>query len=165
MDILCEISSDYKAYVTMDKRGVKHLLLRFHNSLYRTMVEIMIYYRKFTKSLTGTGFDINLYDPCVANKVINGSHMKICFHVDDCKMSHSQHKDNDCMTKRLSQEYEIIFEDGSGHMSVIQVKVHEYLGMTLDQTVCGKVRIVMFSYIEDILNSFDKAHPKGNGAK
>ena len=31
-------------------------------------------------------------------------------------------------------------------MSVSQDKVHEYLGMTLDYTVCGQVRIMMLSY-------------------
>ena len=51
------------------------------------------------------------------------------------------------MIKWLQQEYESIFEDGSGKMSVRRGKVHEYLGITLDYTVHGQVRITMFSYI------------------
>ena len=50
-------------------------------------------------------------------------------------------------------------------MSVSQVKVHEYLGMTLDSTFSGQVRITMYTYIEDILTSFNKAYPKGKGRK
>ena len=83
MDILCQIYSDYKAYVTRDKRGVQQFLLNFQNALYGTMVASLLYYCKFTKRLTSIGFEINPYDPCVSNKVINGSQMKICFHVDD----------------------------------------------------------------------------------
>ena len=48
-------------------------------------------------------------------------------------------------------------------MSVIQLKVHEYLGITIDYTVHGQVRISMFSYIEEILTAFVKAYLKGKG--
>ena len=164
MDIICK-KIDYKAYVTREKRGVKQFLLRFQNALYGTMVAIMIYYRKFTKSLTSIGFEINPYDQCVANKVIDGSHMTICFHVDDCKMNHREHKANDFMIKWLHKEYESIFEDGSGKMSVIRGKVHEYLGMTIYYTVHGKVRITMLSYIEYIITAFKNAYSKWKGTK
>ena len=129
------------------------------------MVANLLYYCKFTKSLTRIGFEINPYDPCVTNKVIESSQMTICFHIDGCKMSHRKSKANDCMTKWLCQEYESIFEDGSEEMSVIQGKVHEYLGMALDYTVCGQVRITMSSYTEEIIVAFDKADPKWKGTK
>ena len=48
-------------------------------------------------------------------------------------------------------------------MSVSRCKIHEYIGMTLDYTVCGHVRITMTSYIEEILYPFDKANPEGDG--
>jgi hypothetical protein len=57
----------------------------------------------------------------------------------------------------LQQEYESIFEDGSGRMTVRRGRVHKYLGMTLDYTICGQVNILMFDYI----NAFNKAEPKG----
>jgi hypothetical protein len=47
------------------------------------MVASLLYHRKFTKSLTDNGFELNPYDPCVANKMIEGEQMTICFHVDD----------------------------------------------------------------------------------
>ncbi len=31
---------------------------------------------------------LNLHDGCVANKIIKGKQITICFHVDDCKISH-----------------------------------------------------------------------------
>ena len=141
------------------------MLLCCQNALYGTMVTSILYYCKFTKILKITEFEINQCGPCVTNKAIDGSQMKIFFHVDDCKLSHRKHEVNYFMIEWICQEYEIIFEDGSMKMSVSQGKVHEYLGRTLDYTICGQVKTTMFSYIEDILNSFDKAHPKGNGAK
>jgi hypothetical protein len=166
VDILVEIAPDvYEKYATTDKKGVKQLLVQCQNALYGTMVASLLYYRKFVKSLTDIDFVINPYDPCVANKTIEGKQMTICFHVDDCKLSHRKKKVMDKMIKYLRQEYESIFEDGSGAMTVSRGKVHKYLGMTLDFTVRGQVKITMFDYIEEILTAFDKAEPKGAGTK
>jgi hypothetical protein len=43
--------------------------------------------RQFVKSLTDINFVINPYDPCVANKMIDGKQMPILFHVNNCKLS------------------------------------------------------------------------------
>jgi hypothetical protein len=166
VDILVEIAPDvYKSYVTTDKKGVKQLLVQCQNALYGTMVASLLYYRKFTKSLMDIGFEINPYDPCVANKMIEGKQMTICFHVDDCKLSHRKREVNDRMIEWLRQEYESIFEDGTGKMTVSRGKVHKYLGMTLDYTVRGQVQITMIDYVDEILTAFDKADPKGGGTK
>jgi hypothetical protein len=111
VDILEEIAPEvYKAYVTKDKKGVKQLIVQCQNALYGTMVASLLYYRKFVKSLTDIDFEINPYDPCVANKLVEGKQMTICFHVDDCKLSHRSKKVVDRMVKYLRQEYESIFE-------------------------------------------------------
>ena len=117
------------------------------------------------KSLTSIGFEINLYDPCVANKMIEGKQQTLCFHVDDCKLSHVSSLVNDRMIEWLHQEYESIFEDGSGKMMVSRGKVHTYLGMTLDYSMRGQVIVTMYDYIQEILEAFDKAEPKGMGTK
>ncbi len=51
------------------------------------MVASLLYYRMFTTSLSKEGYHMNPYNPCVWNKMIDGK-MTICFHVDDCKLSH-----------------------------------------------------------------------------
>jgi hypothetical protein len=50
-------------------------------------------------------------------------------------------------------------------MPVSRGKIHKYLGMTLDYTVCGQVKITMFDYVDEILTAFDKAEPKGGRTK
>ena len=56
VDILCETDLHYKLYIARDKKGVKQLLVRCHNSLYGTMVSSILFYLKFTKSLKEIGF-------------------------------------------------------------------------------------------------------------
>ena len=166
VDILVEIAPDvYKSYATTDKKGVRQLLVQCQNALYGTMVASLLYYKKFTKSLLGIGFELNPYDPCVANKMIEGSQMTICFHVDDCKLSHSKSKVVDELIGWLRREYESIFEDGTGQMTVSRGKVHKYLGMTLDYSIRGQVMITMIDYVDEILNAFNKADPKAGGTK
>ena len=58
------------------------------------MVASLIYYSKFAKSLTSIWFEIYTYDPCVANKVIDVSQIKICFRLYYCKLCHREHKAN-----------------------------------------------------------------------
>ena len=160
VDILLDIAPDvYKPYATKDKKGVSQLIVQCQNALYGTMIASLLYYRKFTKSLTDNGYEINPYDPCVANKMIDGKQMTIAYHVDDCKMSHAHSKVMDETIEWLRSEYESIFEDGSGAMTVHRGKVLKYLGMTLDYRIKGQVQISMIDYIDEILSAFDKAEP------
>jgi hypothetical protein len=164
VDILVEIAPEaYKSYLSQYKKGNNQLLVQCHNALYGTMVASLLYYRKFVKSLTDIDFIINPYDPCVANNIIEGEQMTIFFHVDDCKLSHHKKTVVDRMIGYLRQEYESIFEDGSGAMTLSRGKIHKYLGMTLDYSVPGQVKITMLDYVDEILAAFDKAEPKGGG--
>jgi hypothetical protein len=151
----------YKSHVSKDKKGSTQLLVQCQNSLYGTMIASLIYYRKLVRSLTDIDFVINPYDSRVANKMIEGDHMTICFHVDDCKLSHLKTKVMDSMIECLRKEYKRIFEDGYEAMMVRRGKIHNYLGMTLDYTIDGQVKITMFDYVDEILTAFDKAEPQG----
>jgi hypothetical protein len=82
------------------------------------MLASLLSYHKFVKSLTSISFEINPYDPCITNKMVNGKQMAICFHEDDCKLSHHDCKAINDMIEWLHQEYKSIFEDGSGKMMV-----------------------------------------------
>jgi hypothetical protein len=73
VDILVEIAPEaYKSYVSQDKKGDKQFLVQCQNALYGTMVASLLYYRKFMKSLMDIDVIINPYDPCVANKTVEG---------------------------------------------------------------------------------------------
>lgn len=95
----------YTKDVTTDKRGNKQLFVECLNALYSTMVASLLYYQKFTTSLTEYGFKMNPYDPCVWNKAIDGKQYTICFHVDDCKISNVSQKVIHKIVERLQKDY------------------------------------------------------------
>ena len=157
VDILVKIAPDiYQDYVTTDRKENKQILVECLNALYGTMVAALLYYQKFTNSLKEKGYNVNPYDPCVWNKKIKGSQCTICFHVDDCKISHKSKTVVDQTIKWLRKDYESIFEDGSGKMKINRGKVHKYLGMTLDFSTKNQVKISMIEYVKDIISTWDK---------
>jgi hypothetical protein len=121
------------------------------------MVAGLLYYRKFADRLDQKKLIKNPYDPCVWNKIIKGKQCTICFHVDDCKISHVKSTVNSGIIAWLRQEYESIFTDNSGKMKVARGKVHVYVGMTLDFTVDRVVKVTMISYVDEIIQTWDKA--------
>jgi hypothetical protein len=89
VDVLVKVAPKvYSPYVSTDKQGRKQLLVECLNAIYGTMVASFLYYWKFTRSLKNQGYRMNPYDPCVWNKIMEKKQITICFHVDDCKVSH-----------------------------------------------------------------------------
>jgi hypothetical protein len=121
------------------------------------MVAALLYYCNFAESLEKNEFIMNPYDPCVWNKIINGKQCTICFHVDDCKISHVSVEVLDNIIAWLREEYENVFTDGSGKMKVARGKVHKYLGMMMDFTIKYVVKVTMIEYVNEIITSWDKA--------
>ena len=119
------------------------------NALYGSMIASILFYKKLVTSLKGNGFESNLYDPCVANKMVDNKVkvLTICFHMDNCKISHESTPVVDNTISWLKEDYKVLFEDGSGTMNVHQGKTHDYIGMTLDYSRNSEVHISMVKYI------------------
>jgi hypothetical protein len=161
VDVLVSIAPDvYGPYVSTTKTGQKVLIVECLNTVYGMMVAALFYYKKFVKSLLNHGFMLNPYDGCVANKIVKGKQITVCFHVDDCKISHEHPKVVDETIDWLRAEYESIFEDGLGAMKVHRGKVHKYLGMTLDFSHKGQCTVTMHDYSDGILKAYDAAIDK-----
>ena len=47
----------------------------------------LLFYKKLAGDLEAYGFRINIYDPCVANKMIGRKQLTVCWHVDNLKTS------------------------------------------------------------------------------
>ena len=109
----------------------------------------LLFYKKFRKSIEAIGYEVNPYDPCVANKIINGKQHTLSWHVDDLKSSHVDPKVNDDFHKWLQDEYGQIKE-----ITATRGKKHVYLGMTLDYSVPGEVKVDMTDYVKEMLDEF-----------
>ena len=104
------------------------------------MKSALLFYRKLVSELRKMGFTINPYDPCVANKTVNGTQMTIRWHVDDLMISHvSQDK-----IMRVVQGIKDIY--GENPAETVGT-VHEYVGMTFDYSFTREVRINMWDYL------------------
>ncbi len=68
----------YQKYLT-DEKGKKVLYLRIQKAfyLYGMMKSALLFYRKLISELKEMGFEVNPYNPCIVNKIVNGSQMTI----------------------------------------------------------------------------------------
>ena len=84
MELLLKIDLEfYGPFVTSYKKGDKVRIVKFLNAIYGTMVASLLYYKKFVKILNKNGLQLNLYNPCAANRIVNGKKQTICFQADD----------------------------------------------------------------------------------
>ena len=79
-----EVYQDFVVY----ERGNKVLYVEVLKAIYGTLAAALLFYKKLKKDLESIGFKTNPYDPCVANRMVNGSQHTVCWHVDDLKSSH-----------------------------------------------------------------------------
>ena len=115
----------YRKYITVDKRNTPILYVKIQKALYGLLRSALLFYQKLVGDLEKNGFVLNPYDPCVANKTINGNQMTVCWHVDDLKVSHVDPGEVTKFGQWLSTTYGIAVTEHRG-------KVHDYLGMILD---------------------------------
>ena len=77
----------YKKYVSVNRKGELVLYVEALNALYGIMKAALLFYLKFVKNLKSIGFKLKPYDPCVANKIVDGAQLTVVWHVDDLKVS------------------------------------------------------------------------------
>jgi hypothetical protein len=88
VDILCEMNPNYRSFVIIEN-GVKVLYVRLIKALYGCVKSALLWYDLFYSHLKALGFKLNSYDPCVANKMVNGKQCTIAWYVDNTKISHA----------------------------------------------------------------------------
>jgi len=95
------------------------------------------------------GFEINPYDPCVANKMVNGTQMTIRWHVDDFMISHLSQDEIMKVVQGIKDIY-------GGNLTATVGTVHDYLGMMFDYSFTREVRINMWDYLRKVIKDFPK---------
>ena len=80
--------SFYRKYVPTNSKGNPLIYFKIHKKLYGRLRSVLMFQKNLVKYLEDYGFETNKYDPCVANKTVNGSHMTFFWPVDDLKVSH-----------------------------------------------------------------------------
>ena len=124
------------------------LYLQVLRALYGMLVAALLWYRMFRKDLEGQGFEFNPYGPYVCNRVIDGKQHTVMFHVDDLMSSHVDAKVNTEFLAWLNAVY-----GKHGEVKATRGMIHDYLGMTLDFSVKGKVIVSMKDYMRKLVMS------------
>ena len=138
----------YGPYVVYEN-GKKVLYVRVLKALYGMLVASLLWYTKFKKDLEACGFKFNPYDPCVANKMVNGKQHTVRFHVDDLMCSHIDPAVNTKFLKWLNTKY------GSyGEVKATRGKIHNYLGTEFNFSRPGHVIIGMTQYMKAMVDDF-----------
>jgi len=111
------------------------------------MNSALLFYRKVLSELKGMGFEINPYDPCIVNKMINDSQMTMRWHLDDLMISHTSNEAISPFLGALKDIYGDNLAENTG-------KVHDYLGMIFDFLDRDKVKINMTKYLTNVIADF-----------
>ena len=120
-------------------------------ALYGTIQASLIFWKDLTKTLVSEGFEVNPYDWCIANKTINGKQLTVVWHVDNLEILHVDKRVVGQCIDMLDKRYGNDIGGKPSPLTVKRGKKHDYLGMLLDYSVKGKVKIDMRKYIETIL--------------
>ena len=136
----------YSNYITTNLKGKPLLHVKMCRALYGMLISALLFYRKLEKYLEEYGFGIKLYEPCVANKMVNGSQMTVVWHVDDLKVSHKSEFEITRFADYLISIYVGLLSSRG--------KVHDYLGMNLDFSDKGNIKVSMIPYLLNVLKEF-----------
>ena len=145
VDIMCKANNKYESFVAVEN-GTKVLYLRLLKALYGCVKSALLWYELFTSTLQEMGFELNPYDPCVANKIINGKQCTIGWYVDDNKISHVDPAVVTSIIEKIEEKFD--------KMTVTRGKVHTFLGMTITLQKDRTVKIEMKEYVKDAIEDF-----------
>ena len=90
--------STYARFVSKENNS-PILYVRLVKALYSMLTSALLFYKQFKNDIGKVGFHINPYDPCIANKIVNGKQQTIVWHVNDIKPSHKHKEVNDNFLK------------------------------------------------------------------
>jgi Reverse transcriptase (RNA-dependent DNA polymerase) len=148
-ELLVKLAPETYARFVVEENGQKVLYVVVLKALYGMLVAALMWYCRFRADLESIGFKFNNYDPCVANRRVNGKQHTVRFHVDDLMGSHIQSSVNSKFIKWLNKKY-----GGYGEVKATRGKVHDYLGMTFDFSEPGKVSVGMTDYVASMVEDF-----------
>jgi hypothetical protein len=140
-------------YATTNHKGQTMIYVILTRALYGCLKLTPQFWKHLTADLLKAGYKLNIYDTCVANKVINGAQCTITWHVDDLKISHIDERAVSGEVAWLEKIY--------GKMVTATRKEHTYLGIDFDFTTPLEVSVSMIPYMQEIIDEYPGDIPMG----
>ena len=140
--IMCEVNPEYKDHVRT-KNGKKVLYVQVLKAIYGMIESALRWYELFTGTLCGMGFELNPYDCCVANKMIDGNQCTVGWYVDDNKVSHISNKVNTMIVDAIEEHF--------GKLARTTGSKHTFLGMDVEMISKGKIAVSTPQHISEAI--------------
>ena len=137
----------YYQYITYNSKGQALLYVITNKTLYGLLKSTLQFYKKFRSDIEAYGFKVNPYNPCVAKTDLDSHQMTVTWHVDDLKVSNKYR-----FKITLFDQY--LYTNYGEQMSVKRGQVQDYLGMDLDYSTKGEVKIGMIIYLQKVEDEF-----------
>ena len=139
----------YRKHDTHSSKGGALLYVKMNKApyAYGLLKSALLFYKKLVTDLETYGFKVNPYDPWMANTIINCKQMTVNWHVYDSRVSHEGVFKITKFATYLSGVY-------GTQLTVHRGKVHKYLGMDLNHSKEGKVKVAMIKYLDKATKEF-----------
>jgi len=145
VDIMIELDPSLKDFVAIEN-GKRVLYMRLMKALYGCVQSALLWYKLFSSTLVSLGFELNPYDLCVANAIIDGKQCTIGWYVDDNIITHVDPNQVTWVIDKIEEKF--------GKMVVSRGKSHEFLGMKLDFLEDKTVTVGMKEHIKGAIADF-----------
>ena len=145
VDIMCKVNPEHIKNVIYEN-GKKVLYMEVLQAIYGCIESALRWYELFSETLVKEGWEINPYDKCVANKMINSKQCKIVWYVDDNKISH---EDPNLVTEVIE-----LMKTHFGDLTVTRGNKHRFLGMNITLHPKQKIEIEMKDQLQEAIDIF-----------
>jgi hypothetical protein len=139
VDLLVQIDSKYSKF----RCGDGSIIVRLKRALYGCIESARLFYENISNTLINFGYKKNAYDACVFNKLTHNTQCTVVIHVDDLKVSCQDPRGVDETLNELKKVY--------GNINIHKEPIIDYLGMDLDYSNPGVVKISMRGLTDQVL--------------
>jgi len=147
VDIVCEVNPEFKQGVRYEN-GRKVLYVRILKAIYGMIESALLWYELYVTILIDEGYELNPYDKCVANKMVNDNQCTIGWYVDDNIVGHKEESViNDLVQKIDSRFPGLVVQKGP--------KL-DFLGMELVFRDDGKLDIGTVDFLKKMVKEFEE---------
>jgi hypothetical protein len=149
VELLIRIDPIYKKFKHTTKNGKTLLFVKLLKAMYGMVLAAKLWYDTLSTVLRKDSFIANPYDPCVMNKTINGKQCTILWHVDDLKISHVDLNVVTTILNMLGKHFAM-----ETALTITRGKRHTYIGIDIDYSEKGTVKLSMKDYIQECIDEF-----------
>ena len=147
VDIMCEVNPEFKQDVRYE-HGKKVLYVQVNKAIYGMIKSALLWYELYVTVLLKDGFELNEYDKCVANKVINGKQCTIGWYVDDNIIGHVEDEVVDEVIEKIESKFPgLVVQKG---------RKLDFLGMENFFREDGKVALGTVQFLMAMVKEFEE---------